>query len=114
MTLIDNLNAINDCKSAIKTALENKGVVMTDVKFEDYAGKINSLQLESGDTPSTPSADYIYSNGYLTSGTETNDVITFNSYEIVLNDEGNFIIELTCPEEIPGYEGGSYYDIILL
>lgn len=112
MGLIDNLNAINNCKAAIKTALESKGVVMTDVKFEDYGGKIDALQLESGDTPSTPSADYIYSNGYLTSGTETNDVISFNSYEIVLNDEGNFIIELTCPEEIPSYEGSSYYDII--
>lgn len=114
MTLIDNLNAINDCKAAIKTALENKGVVMTNVEFKDYAVKIDELQFESGDTPSTPtpSADYIYSNGYLTSGTETNDAITFNSYEIVLNDEGNFIVELTCPEEIPGYEGGSYYDII--
>ena len=29
-----------------------------------------------------------------------------------MNDEGNFVIDLTCPEEIPGYEGGSYYDII--
>ena len=112
MTLIDNLNAINDCKSAIKTALENKGVVMTDVKFEDYAGKINALQLESGDTPSTPSADYIYTNGYLTNGTETNEIIYFVPYEIVLDDNGEFIIELTCPEEIPGYEGG-YCDIIL-
>lgn len=114
MTLIDNLNAINDCKTAIKTALENKGVVMTNVKFEDYAGKIDELQFESGDTPSTPtpSADYIYSNGYLTNGIETNEIIYFVPYEIVLDDNGEFIIELTCPEEIPGYEGG-YCDIIL-
>jgi hypothetical protein len=54
----------------------------------------------------------MYSNGYLTGGSETNDIITFTPYEIVLNDEGNFIVNLTCPEEIPGYEGGTYYDII--
>jgi hypothetical protein len=116
MKLIENLNAINDCKESIKTALINKGVDMTDVKFEDYAGKIDALQFESGDTPSvptpTPSVDYIYSNGYLTGGSETNDVITFTPYEIVLGDNGNFVIDLTCPEEIPGYEGGTYYDII--
>ena len=114
MNLIENLNAINTCKEGIKTALINKGVDMTNVKFEDYAGKIDALQLESGDEPSTPtpSVDYMYSNGYLTGGSETNDIITFTPYEIVLNDEGNFIVNLTCPEEIPGYEGGTYYDII--
>ena len=116
MSLIDNLNEINGCKEAIKDALVNKGVDMTDVKFSDYAEKINSLQLESGDSdPSvptpTPSADYMYSNGYLTGGSEVNDIITFTPYEIVLN-EGKFVINLTCPEEIPSYEGGSYYDII--
>ena len=114
MSLIDNLNAINDCKIDIKDALESKGVDMSGVAFSDYAGKIRSLQFESGDEPSTPtpSADYIYSNGYIVDGTETNDIITFIPYEIVLNDEGKFIIELMCPEEIPGYEGGTYYDVI--
>ena len=116
MNLIDNLNAINGCKEAIKEALVNKGVDMTDVKFSDYAGEINKLQLASGDEPSTPaptpSADYIYSNGYLSGGSETSDAITFTPYEIVLNDEGKFVINLTCPEEIPSYEGGSYCDII--
>lgn len=112
MNLIDNLNAIKDCKDAIEIALKNKGVDMTGVAFSGYAGKINELQISSGDTPSTPSADYIYSNGYLVDATETNDIITFIPYEIVLNDEGKFIIELMCPEEIPGYEGGTYYDVI--
>ena len=64
MSLIDNLNAINNCKEGIKNALINKGVDMTNVSFSDYAKKINELQLESGDEPSvpTPSVDYIYSN----------------------------------------------------
>lgn len=115
MSLIDNLNAINACKEGIKTALTNKGVNMTNVKFEDYAGKIDSLQLESGDNPSTPtpSSDYIYSNGYPTGGIEESDIINFTPYEIVLDGDGKFIINLTCPEEIPGYEGGTYYDIVL-
>lgn len=117
MSLIDNLNAINTCKEEIKSALEGKGVDMTDVAFSGYAEKIASLQLESGDTPSTPapSADYIYSNGYLTNGTETNEIIYFVPYEIALDDNGEFIIELTCPEEIPGYKDGEngYCDIIL-
>ena len=114
MNLIDNLNAINGCKEAIKEALVNKGVDMTDVKFSDYAGEINKLQLASGDEPSapTPSADYIYSNGYPTGGTEENDIITFIPYEIALDGDGKFVINLTCPEEIPGYEGGTYYDVI--
>lgn len=115
MTLIDNLNEINDCKTAIKTALENKGVVMTTVKFEDYAGKIDALQLESGDTPSTPtpSADYIYSNGYLTNGTETNEIINLIPHEIVLdsNNENKCVFYLTCPAEYPIYDG-EHFDII--
>ena len=111
MTLIDNLTAINNCKNAIKTALENKGVVMTDVKFEDYAGKIDALQLESGDTPApTPSADYIYSNGYLTGG-ETNEIINFVPYEIVLDGEGKCVFDFTCPVEYPIYDG-EHFDII--
>lgn len=110
MTLIDNLNAINDCKTAIKTALENKGVVMTNVKFEDYAVKIDELQFESGDAP-TPSADYIYSNGYLTSGDVTNEIINFVPYEIVLDDEGKCVFDFTCPVEYPIYDG-EHFDII--
>ena len=106
MILIENLNAINTCKEAIKTALENKGVVMTNVKFEDYAGKIDELQFESGDSPSTPtptpSADYIYSNGYITGGSETNEIINFVPYEIEVDENGQFSIDLTCPTELFG------------
>ena len=113
MSLVNNLNAIKDCKDNIKTALINKGVDMTDVKFSEYAEKINSLQLESGDTPTpSPSVDYIYSNGYVEGGDETKDIISFEPYEITLDSEGKFVIELICPEEIPSYEGGTYYDII--
>lgn len=100
-TLINNLNAINTYKDDIKNALEGKGIDMTDVTFSEYATKINDL----GDTPApTPSVDYIYSNGYLTGGTETNEIINFIPYEIILDDEGKCAFELTCPDEISGYE----------
>lgn len=113
MSLMDNLIAIENCKNDIKSALINKGVDMTDVAFSGYAEKINALQLESGDAPApTPSADYVYSNGYLTNGTDVNDIVTFIPYEITLDGENKFVIELTCPEEIPSYEGSSYCDVI--
>lgn len=113
MSLMDNLIAIENCKNDIKSALINKGVDMTDVAFSGYAEKINALQLESGDSPApTPSADYIYSNGYLTNGSDVNDIVTFIPYEITLDGENKFVIELTCPEEIPSYEGSSYCDVI--
>jgi hypothetical protein len=120
MTLIDNLNAINDCKNAIKDALARKGYAdMDTAPFSEYAGKIDALQLESGDTPSTPTpeaVDYIYTNGYLTGGTETNDIVNYIPYEITFDSEDKFVIELTCPEEIPGYKsddsGYGYRDVV--
>ena len=112
MSLIDNLNAINSCKEDIKNALVNKGVDMSGVAFSGYAEKINSLQLESGDTPTpTPSADYIYSNGYITGSGNTNEIIDFNPYEIVLDAEGKCIFNFTCPVEYPIYDGENF-DII--
>ena len=114
MSLIDNLNAINNYKEDIKTALVKKGVEMDGVTFSEYATKINELQLASGDEPSTPtpSADYIYCNGNKYGGVET-DIINFTPFEIELDDNGQFVIEVISPEEIPGYEGGTYYDIVL-
>ena len=112
MALIDNLNAINDCKEAIKEALVRKNVDMDGVIFSEYAEKIDALQLESGDTPApTPSADYIYSNGYLTSGDVTNEIINFVPYEIVLDGEGKCVFDFTCPVEYPIYDG-EHFDII--
>ena len=112
MSLINNLKAINDCKDAIKKALVNKHVDMTDVTFEGYAEKINSLQLNTN----PPSADYIYSNGYIEGG--TNDIITYIPYEIKTTDGGHFVeendalaIELICPVEIRGVSG-KYMNIV--
>lgn len=104
MGLIENLTAIEACKNDIKIALEGKGVDMNGVKFSEYAGKIKDLKFESGDSePSTPGdiepVDYIYSNGYIEGG-EENEIINLVPYEIKLDSEGKFTIELTCPAEI--------------
>jgi hypothetical protein len=107
---IKNLDAIDNCKKDIRTALERKGVNMTDVAFASYAEKINALQLESGDTSTpTPSAEYIYSNGYVEG--ESNDIGIYIPYEIktkddggqfVLDEDGNYAIYLICPSEVRG------------
>jgi hypothetical protein len=109
MSLIDNLNAINSCKEDIKSALVEKGVDMSDVSFSGYAEKIASLQIESGGSTTTPS-DCIYTNGY-PDGAEANEIIDFAPYEISLDSEGKFSIEVTCPIEIPVYTFENY-DII--
>lgn len=104
MSLIDNLNAINVCKKDIKIALEDKGVDMSNVKFSEYAEKIVSLQL-------LQSVDCIYSNGYLTDSIESNEIINFIPYEIVLDSNNQFIIELISPAEYPIYDG-EHCDIV--
>ena len=69
------------------------------------------VETDCGSTTPTPSADYIYSNGYC-SGADPKDIISFEPYEIALDADGKFAIELICPEEIPSYEDGTYFDII--
>ena len=113
MSLIENLNRINNCKEAIKSALVDKGIIEETDKFEDYAEKIRSLQFESGDEPSTPapSADYIYSNAFLTDGARK-DIANLEAYEIKLED-GTCTFNLTCAPEYTIYTGGEGdYDIV--
>lgn len=116
MSLMDNLIRIEKCKNDIKAALIEKGgdTYMDDVvDFSGYADKIRGLQMESGDTPSTPtpSADYIYSNGYVDGGTP--DIMTYVPYEITGVDADNkFIIELFAPVELYGWESVSCPDIV--
>jgi hypothetical protein len=108
---MDNLIAIENCKNDIKSALINKGVDMTDVTFSGYAEKITSLQLESGDTPApTPSADYIYSNGYPTGG-QRKDIVNLESYQINLDSDNTCEFRLTCSKEYTIWTGEDY-DIV--
>ena len=48
-TISENLQALNEAKAAIKTAIENKGVDMTDVPFTQYAEKIAQIETGGGD-----------------------------------------------------------------
>lgn len=41
-TISENLQTLNEAKAAIKTAIENKGVDLTDVPFTEYAEKIEA------------------------------------------------------------------------
>ena len=102
MSLMDNLIAIDNCKEDIKSALKEKGgdTYMDDVAFSGYADKIRGLQLGSGDGGSTtPSVDYIYSNGYR-DGDEPNEIVNLVPYEITLDADSRCSFELTCPIEI--------------
>ena len=102
-------------KKSIDAVLESKGLPPTEenLKFSEYSSEIEKLLTENDpSTPPTPSVDYIYCNGNK-SGEEETDIINFTPFEIVLDDNGQFIIEVISPEEIPGYEGGTYYDIVL-
>jgi hypothetical protein len=86
---------------------------MTGVEFKDYAVKIDELQLSSGDEPSTPnpSADYIYSNGYAVGGNSI-EIVDNIPHEIILNENGLYIIDIMCPKEIKGSSSKNIYDTI--
>lgn len=43
-TIAENLQTLNETKTAIKTAIESKGQDMTDVPFTSYADKITSIE----------------------------------------------------------------------
>lgn len=111
-SLMQYLEDINGCKENIREQLIAKGLTsIENAKFTEFADKIESWVIDSGNTQPEQSADYIYSNGYLTSGDVTNEIINFVPYEIVLDDEGKCVFDFTCPVEYPIYDG-EHFDII--
>lgn len=48
-TIIENLDVLKNIKEDIKTALENKGVDMTNTPFTGYAEKINEITIDVGE-----------------------------------------------------------------
>lgn len=113
-SLMQYLEDINTYKEAIKNAINEKGGehYMDNVSFSDYAVKINELQLSSGDEPSTPtqSAEYIYSNGFITGG-QRKDIANLESYQINLDSDNTCEFRLTCAKEYIIYTGEDY-DIV--
>ncbi len=111
-SLMQYLEDINGCKENIREQLIVKGLTsIENAKFTEFADKIESWVIDSGNTQPEQSADYIYSNGYLTSGDVTNEIINFVPYEIVLDGEGKCVFDFTCPVEYPIYDG-EHFDII--
>jgi hypothetical protein len=112
-SLMQYLEDINGCKENIREQLIVKGLTsIENAKFTEFADKIESWVIDSGNTQPEQSADYIYSNGYLTNGTETNEIIIFNKYKIEL-DGDTCVFYLTCQPEYPLYFGEPpYYDIV--
>ena len=99
-SLNENLDRIIKCKNDIKTALKSKGIVTDGDKFEDFAVKITDFQIESSEPTNV---DCIYTNGYPENG-EPNIITNLIPYEIELDDNGKFEIELMCPVELYGRE----------
>lgn len=48
-TIIENLDVLKNIKEDIKTAIENKGVDMTNTPFTGYAEKINEITIDVGE-----------------------------------------------------------------
>ena len=48
-TIAENLNTLYDVKENIKTAIENKGVAVGEVPFNEYAQKIDEISVGGGD-----------------------------------------------------------------
>lgn len=111
-SLMQYLEDINTCKVEIKAAIEEKGGegYLDGTSFSGYAGKIRSLQT-TGDAPTpTPSAEYIYSNGFLTGGTRK-DIANLEAYKIELDSDNTCEFRLTCAKEFTIWTGEDY-DIV--
>lgn len=82
MSVIDNLNKINDCKEDIKKAIEDKGVDMTDTPLSGYPEKIGEIQ-----TGAQTESLYVDKNGIYTSP----EGIAYDT------------IEVNVPQEVEGF-----------
>ena len=59
----EKLNIINTAKNDIKTAIENKGVVVGDVSISDYASKINEISSGGGADFEINDCSYLFYKG---------------------------------------------------
>lgn len=93
-TISENLQTLNEAKAAIKTAIENKGVDMTDVPFTQYAEKIEAIQASGGTTlknfvDTFSSTDYLFY--YKTSTNEMiASLLSYSDTENVVSMNGMF------------------------
>ena len=85
-TISENLQTLNEAKAAIKTAIENKGVDMTDVPFAQYAEKIESMSTLK---------DY---------GTATRSVGHLFYYKDVTNEEAAQLIQYETTQNVTNFQ----------
>jgi len=99
-TIADKLLQVNGIKQNIKTAIEEKGINMTDVPFTDYHNKI--AQIESGSQSSTkfwgfPEVENIPTNTIALIIADTHRKLTFRSR--TYNNIGSYTVTVTGGEE---------------
>lgn len=110
-SLMQYLEDINGCKENIREQLIVKGLTsIENAKFTEFADKIESWVIDSGNTQPEQSADYIYSNGFLTGGTRK-DIVNLEAYKIELDSDNTCEFRLTCAKEFTIWTGEDY-DIV--
>ena len=75
MSVADKLLQVNQVKQNIKTAIETKGIPMTDVAFTEYANKILDISGDGGEVDEY----FYYSKAYYT--ITNNSTIFSNAWE---------------------------------
>ena len=85
MAISDKLTKLAQTKSAIKTAIETKGVTVGSIPFGQYPSKIEAIEGGGGggfDTSQITRADYMFYNSPLTTldlnGLDTGSVVNMN------------------------------------
>ena len=82
MAISDKLTKLAQTKSAIKTAIETKGVTVGSIPFGEYPAKIEAIEGGGFDTSQITRADYMFFNSPLTAldlnGLDTGSVVNMN------------------------------------
>lgn len=106
-SLMQYLEDINGCKENIREQLIAKGLTsIENAKFTEFADKIESWVIAQPEQ----SADYIYSNGFLTGGTRK-DIANLEAYKIELDSDNTCEFRITCAREFTIWTG-EHYDIV--
>ena len=101
--IMRKLNYLDDTKSLIRVAMENKGLeVSDDLRFREYADLINNLELKADETDATATANDIVSGkiAYVNNDKITGTLPDYRSVSLsaqVVNDnsEDEFLMGIT-------------------
>ena len=108
----EKLDIINNAKNDIKTAIENKGISVGDVGIQEYASKINEMEVA---TPITKGLkiDKFDSDGFSTEVTTVGMTAIPNYYFYTYNDNGLFknLTTLNLPNNLTSIGNYSFYGL---